>query len=102
MSEENKFNIKVNPKKPSKEEIRKKMDFEGAYTAYTHKAYRSSRAGFNRHSFRNRKTSMFIILAIVIGVLVFVENEKEFDAQNNDSSAITKDSLNNDTTFIKK
>lgn len=102
MSEENKFNIKVNPKKPSKEEIQKKMDFEGAYNAYTHKAYRSSRAGFNRHSFKNRKTSMFIILAIVIGVLVFVENEKEFDTPNNEPTSVIEDSLNNDTTFNKK
>lgn len=102
MSEENKFNIKVNPKKPSKEEIRKKMDFEGAYAAYTHKAYRSSRAGFNRHSFRNRKTSMFIILAIVIGVLVFIENEKEFDTPNSEPTSVIEDSLNNDTTIINK
>ena len=102
MSEENKFNIKLNPKKPSKEEIRKKMDFESAYTAYTHKAYRSSRAGFNRHSFKNRKTSMFIILTFVIGVLVFVENEKEFEAQEVDSTIFVKDSLETENIIPKQ
>ena len=41
MSEENKYRIKVNPKKPNAKEIREKMDFKGAYKAYTHKVYRT-------------------------------------------------------------
>lgn len=102
MSEETKYNIKVNPKKPSKEDIRKKMDFEGAYTAYTHKAYRSSRSGFNRHSFKNRKTSMFIILAIVIGTLVFLENETEYENNTTIQQSHSNDSLKADTVIIKK
>ena len=40
MNEEEKYNIKLDPKKPSKQEIRRKMDFNGAYKAYTHKVYR--------------------------------------------------------------
>ena len=67
MSKENKYNIKVNPKVPSSKEIQKKMNFEGAYKAYTHKAYRTPWAKFQRHSPKNRKASMFIILALVVG-----------------------------------
>lgn len=101
MTEEKKYNIKLNPKQPSKEDIRKKMDFEGAYDTYVHKAYRSSRSGFNRHSFKNRKTSMFIILAIVIGTLMFIENEKDFDHSINETKSLFKDSLKTDTTITK-
>jgi hypothetical protein len=76
MSEENKYTIKVNPKIPSSGEIQKKMNFEGAYKAYTHKAYRTPWARFQRHSPKNRKASMFIILTIVVGTLVFLEDEE--------------------------
>lgn len=76
MSKENKYNIKVNPKVPSSKEIQKKMNFEGAYKAYTHKAYRTPWARFQRHSPKNRKASMFIILAFVVGTVVFLENEE--------------------------
>jgi len=76
MSEENKYNIKVNPKEPSKEEIRKRMDFEGAFKAYTHKAYRTPFSKFKRHAPKNRKISMLIILAIIVSILVFTENDE--------------------------
>lgn len=77
MSEENKYNIKVNPKEPSKEEIQKRMDFEGAFKAYTHNAYRTPFSKFQRHVPKNRKISMLIILAIVVSILVFTENDEE-------------------------
>ena len=86
MSEENKYNIKLNPTKPSKEEIRKKMDFEGAYKAYTHKAYRTPWSRFQRHSSKNRKISMFIILTIVVGALVFLESENELNNHDDDNN----------------
>ena len=79
MSEEKKYNIKINPKKPSKQEIKDKMDFKKAYNAYTHKVYRYPWSRFQRHASKNRKISMFIILIIVIGTLVLIENEKEFN-----------------------
>jgi hypothetical protein len=74
MSEE-KYNIKINPKKPKKEGIRNRMDFNSAYETYTHKVYRTPWNKFQRHSSKNRKTSMFIILMIVVGSLVFIEND---------------------------
>ena len=79
MSEENKYNVKVNPPKPSKENIRGKMDFEGAYKTYTHKAYRTPWSRFQRHSSKNKKVSMFIILTIVVGTLVFLESEENIE-----------------------
>ena len=96
MSEEKKYTIKINPKKPNKKEIREKMDFKGAYKAYTHKVYRTPWSRFQRHSSKNRKVSMFIILIIVIGTLVFIENEKELNDQNNTQP------LNQDSTNVKQ
>lgn len=99
MSEEKKYTIKINPKKPNKKEIREKMDFKGAYKAYTHKVYRTPWSRFQRHSSKNKKVSMFIILIIVIGTLVLIENEKEFDDTNilppihNDSTDVKQDTL---------
>tara|TARA_B100000767_G_C19664741_1_gene492576 strand:+ start:622 stop:927 length:306 start_codon:yes stop_codon:yes gene_type:complete len=98
MSEENKYNIKVNPRKPNKDDIRQKMDFEGAFKAYIHKAYRTPWSRFQRHSSKNRKVSMFVILTIVVSVLVFLESEenetlkKEVPKQEN-IEAIQIDSL---------
>ena len=87
MSEDNKYNIKVNRKTPSSEEIQKKMNFEGAYKAYTHKAYRTPWGRFQRHDPKNRKASMFIILAIVVGTLVFLDlGEKP--TQQDDAPAV--------------
>ena len=93
MSEEKKYTIKIDPKKPNKKEIREKMDFKGAYKAYTHKVYRTPWSRFQRHSSKNRKVSMFIILIIVVGTLVFIENEKEFN-DNNITPTLTNDSTN--------
>ena len=99
MSEEKKYTIKINPKKPNKKEIREKMDFKGAYKAYTHKVYRTPWSRFQRHSSKNKKVSMFIILIIVIGTLVLIENEKEFSDTNisppihNDSTDVKQDTL---------
>tara|TARA_B100001173_G_C15984473_1_gene546079 strand:- start:1080 stop:1388 length:309 start_codon:yes stop_codon:yes gene_type:complete len=95
MSEEKKYNIKINPKKPSKQEIRDKMDFKKAYNAYTHKVYRYPWSRFQRHASKNKRISMFIILIIVVGALVFIENEKEF---NNDIESIPSDQ---DSTYIE-
>lgn len=98
MNEENKYNIKVNPRKPNKDDIRQKMDFEGAFKTYTHKAYRTPWYRFQRHSSKNRKVSMFVILTIVVSVLVFLESEenetlkKEAPKQEN-IEAIQIDSL---------
>ena len=69
------------------------MDFKGAYKAYTHKVYRTPWSKFQRHSPKNKRTSMFIILIIVIGTLVFIENEKEF-SDTNISPTIHGDSTN--------
>tara|TARA_Y100000739_G_C20580676_1_gene452644 strand:+ start:1443 stop:1751 length:309 start_codon:yes stop_codon:yes gene_type:complete len=96
MSEEKKYNIKINPKKPNKEEIRKKMDFKGAYKSYTHKVYRTPWSRFQRHSSKNRKISMFVILIIVIGTLVLLESEKELN--NNIKTPI----INEDSTNLKQ
>jgi hypothetical protein len=99
MSEEKKYTIKINPKKPNKKEIKERMDFKGAYKAYTHKVYRTPWSRFQRHSSKNKKVSMFIILIIVIGTLVLIENEKEFDDTNilppihNDSTDVKQDTL---------
>ena len=99
MSEEKKYSIKINPQKPNKKEIRDKMDFKGAYKAYTHKVYRTPWSMFERHSSKNRKGSMFIILIIVVGTLVFIENEKEFNDDNKippthyDSTDVKQDTI---------
>tara|TARA_Y100000589_G_scaffold3897_2_gene3478 strand:- start:12497 stop:12805 length:309 start_codon:yes stop_codon:yes gene_type:complete len=93
MKEEKKYTIKINPKKPDKNEIREKMDFDAAYKAYTHKVYRTPWNKFQRHSPKNRKVSMFIILIIVVGTLMLIENEKEFN-ENNITPPKTNDSLN--------
>ncbi len=95
MSEEKKYNIKINPKKPSKQEIKGKMDFKKAYNTYTHKVYRYPWSRFQRHASKNRKVSMFIILIIVIGTLVLIENEKEF---NNEIDIVPS---TQDSTYIK-
>ena len=100
MSEENKYRIRVNPKKPNAKEIREKMDFKGAYKAYTHKVYRTPWSRFARHSSKNRKASMLIILIIVVGTLVFIESEKEFNNNNTvpptlyDSTKVKQDTIN--------
>lgn len=99
MSEENKYNIKINSPKPNKEAIRNKMDFEGAFKAYTHKVYRTPWARFQRHSSKNRKASMFIILMIIVGTLVFLESEESGNKNNQlpnqqDTKNIQLDSLN--------
>lgn len=96
MSEEKKYNIKLNPKKPTRQEIRDKMDFKKAYNTYTHKVYRYPWSRFQRHASKNRKVSMFIILIIVIGTLVLIENEKEFNKNNIESTPSHQDS-----TYIK-
>ena len=72
------------------------MDFKKVYTAYTHKVYRSPRNIFQRHSSKNRKISMFIILIVVVGTLVLVENEKEF------KNEIERPLELHDSTYIKK
>lgn len=77
MTEESKYDIHINPKKPTKEAIRKKMDFEGAYKSYTHWTYRTPWHRFQRHSGRNRKTTMFIILIIIVAALLAIEWEEE-------------------------
>lgn len=102
MSEENKYTIKVNPKIPSSGEIQKKMNFEKAYKSYTHKAYRTPWAKFQRHSPKNRKASMFIILIMVVGTLVFLEaEENKTNVLPLDNESIQKtDSLKNQTKDI--
>ena len=76
MSDDNKYDVKLNPKKPNKEDIKARMDFEGAYKAYTHKVYRTPWSRFQRHASKNNKTMMFIILIIVVGSLLFIEEEE--------------------------
>lgn len=100
MSEQNNYNVKRNPPHPSKDEIKGKMDFNKTYEAYTHKAYRSSRARFDRHSFKNRKTMLYIILAIVIGLLVFTEESENESNKNNDLNKPTI--LQQDTLKLTK
>lgn len=94
-NEKKKYNIKVNPKKPSAKTIQSKMDFEGAYSAYTHKVYRTPWSKFQRHAYKNRKISMYIILAIIVGIILFTENEKDAPREDNPNSA-------QDSTHVKK
>ena len=76
MSDNNKYDVKLNPKKPNREDIKAKMDFEGAYKAYTHQVYRTPWSRFQRHASKNNKSMMFIILIIVVGSLLFIEEEE--------------------------
>ena len=93
MSDDNKYDVKLNPKKPNREEIKAKMDFEGAYKAYTHKVYRTPWSRFQRHASKNSKSMMYIILIIVVGSLLFIE-EEEANNPPDDVKIEQVDSLN--------
>lgn len=95
MTEEKKYNIHINPKKPSKEDIRKKMDFEGAYKSYTHWIYRTPWHRFQRHASKNRKTTMMIFLLLIVALVFVLESEEQNDHQHHPGAPIEQiDSLN--------
>lgn len=85
-NEKKKYNIKMDPKQPSKKSIQSKMDFDGVFEAYTHKAYRTPWSKFQRHAHKNRKISMYIILAIIVGILLFTQDDKKKDNQSKPKS----------------
>lgn len=85
-NEKKKYNVKVDPKEPSKKSIQSKMDFDGVFEAYTHRAYRTPWSKFQRHAHKNRKTSMYIILAIIVGILLFTEEEDKKDEESKPKS----------------
>lgn len=90
MTDNNKYQININPKKPSKEEIRKKMDFEGAYKSYTSWIYRTPWHRFQRHAGKNRKISMMILLFAVIAFVLYLDSTEQHlndDIQEKPNSA---------------
>lgn len=73
--EENKYDIHLSPAEPSKEEIHQKMDFDDAFKAYSHWAYRHPWHRFQIASPKNRRLAMFIILGIIVASLILFEKE---------------------------
>jgi hypothetical protein len=67
------YDIKTNPRPISEKDIEKHMNFDKALDTYTHWAYRHPWHKFQRHSFRNYKIVMYIILIAVVVALVLME-----------------------------
>lgn len=82
MTEKDKYKININPKTPSKESIKERMDFSDAHQAYTHWIYRTPWHTFQHYASKNKKITMMIILFAVIAMLMVIdykENGKTLD-----------------------
>lgn len=98
MTEKNKYKININPEVPSKESIKAKMDFNGAYQSYSHWIYRTPWHTFQHYASKNKKITMMIILFAVIAMLIVMdykenkesEKGKQEQVGQSDSSAVDK------------
>ncbi|MFM7022045.1 MAG: hypothetical protein ACKOXB_03640 [Flavobacteriales bacterium] len=67
------YDIKTNPRPISEKDIEKHMNFDNALETYSHWVYRHPWYRFQRHSNRNYRIVLYIILFAVIAGLVLME-----------------------------
>lgn len=88
MTEKTKYKININPKTPSKETIKEKMDFNNAYKSYTHWIYRTPWHTFQHYASKNKKITMMIILFAVILMLLVLDYKENKKPENNDKEKV--------------
>ena len=88
MTEKNKYKININPKVPSKESIKEKMDFNNAYKSYTHWIYRTPWHTFQHYASKNKKITMMIILFVVIAMLIVLDYKENEKSDNTDKEKV--------------
>lgn len=88
MTEKNKYKININPKVPSKESIKGKMDFNNAYKSYTHWIYRTPWHTFQHYASKNKKITMMIILFAVIAMLIVLDYKENEKPENTDKEKV--------------
>ena len=88
MTEKNKYKININPKVPSKESIKEKMDFNNAYKSYTHWIYRTPWHTFQHYASKNKKITMMIILFAVIAMLIVLDYKENEKPENTDKEKV--------------
>ena len=88
MTEKNKYKININPKTPSKESIKEKMDFNNAYKSYTHWIYRTPWHTFQHYASKNKKITMMIILFAVIAMLIVLDYKENEKPENTDKEKV--------------
>ena len=77
MTEKDKYKININPKTPSKESIKERMDFSDAHQSYTHWIYRTPWHTFQHYASKNKKITMMIILFAVVAMLIVIDYKEK-------------------------
>jgi len=88
MTDNNKYKININPETPSKESIKKRMDFNNAYNSYSHWIYRTPWHTFQHYASRNKKITMMLILFAVVAMVLVIDHKEHKDADDNSSDPI--------------
>lgn len=94
MTEKDKYKVNINPKTPSKESIKKRMDFKNAYNSYTHWIYRTPWHAFQYHASKNKKITMMIILFAIIAMLIVIDYKENPESENPDKEKLSKVEIN--------
>jgi hypothetical protein len=97
MTEKDKYKININPKAPSKERIKERMDFSNAYQSYTHWIYRTPWHTFQHYASKNKKITMMIILFAVIAMLIVMDYKENGKSGDTEQEKV----IHSDTTALK-
>ena len=99
MKDNNKYKININPETPSKESIKKRMDFKNAHNSYSHWIYRTPWHTFQHYASKNKKTTMMILLFAVIAMLIVMDNKDNKDNKDNNN---LEQKIQTNSTIINK
>ena len=97
MTDKDKYKININPKTPSKDSIKERMDFNNAYQSYTHWIYRTPWHAFQFYASKNKKISMMIILFAVIAMLIVMDYKENGTSEDIEQEKV----IQSDTTGVK-